>query len=107
MTRSAGVQRMNEDTLIANFAHGTEEQRYVSVIAAGKRFVLFRISGHMTWGDVMNPRVYTPVQFVLIPKRTWWLAYPPKKREWTGRVPRATLINAFTEAERTGKLEGT
>lgn len=96
---------MSNDTLIADFAHGIEESRYATVMAAGKRFVLFRISGHSAWDGIGHPRAYVPVQFVLIRKGHWWMGRETEKREWRGRVTRSVLINAFKQAERSGKLE--
>jgi hypothetical protein len=95
---------MNEEILIADFAHGIEERAYASVVAVGKRFVLFRVSGHSAWNGVGHPWAYVPVRFVLIRRGQWWLGHNTEKREWEGRVARSILLQAFNDAERTGKL---
>lgn len=95
----------SKDTLLAAFAHGIEEQQYGTVMAAGRRFVLFRISGHSAWDGIGHPRSYVPVQFVLIRRGQWWMGRDTEKKEWHGRVARSLLMDAFAQAERTGKLE--
>jgi hypothetical protein len=96
---------MNKDKLIAEFAHGIEEGRYATVMAIGARYALFRVSGHSASDGRSHPRTYVPVQFVLIRRGQWWMGRDVEKREWQGRVTRATLINAFQQAERTGTLD--
>ena len=98
---------MKEEILIADFSHGIDMQRHTSVVTAGKRFVLFRIAGYKYWNGRFSPQAYSPVRFVLIRRGQWWMGNKTEKREWQGRVPRTTLINAFEQAERTGKLVDT
>jgi hypothetical protein len=95
---------MSNDDLIYSAFHGIDAMRYATVMAAGKSFVLFRISGHTYWGDVMNPREYAPVTFVLIKIGHWWMGSTTIKKEWEGRTSRSVLMAAFNEAERTGKI---
>lgn len=95
---------MNTEVLIDDFAHGIEERKYVSVITVGRHFVLFKIDGHLAWDGNGCPRVYVPVQFVLIHKKHWWLGRDVEKREWSGRTSHKELITAFQQADRIGKL---
>jgi hypothetical protein len=94
-----------EEILIADFTSGIDSQRYTSVVAIGKKFILFRIAGYKYWNGRFSGQGYSPVQHVLIRKGQWWLGNETEKREWKGRVPRTTLINAFEQAERAGKVE--
>jgi hypothetical protein len=96
---------MTNDDLIQLTFRGTDALRYATVMAAGKQFVLFRISGHAYWGDVMNPRAYAPVTFVLIKMGHWWMGRNTMKKEWRGRTPHSVLMAAYNKAERAGKIE--
>ena len=91
--------RKTDEELVDEYMHGTVEKQYTSVVARGKRFVIFKTRGHHYWSDIMNPSAYAPVEHVLIRQGEWCLR-GKKIKEWEGRVSKKVLLAALEEAEK-------
>jgi hypothetical protein len=85
--------------LVEDFARGTTELKFTEVELLSEHFVVFKIAGHDTWQDVMNPSVYQPVEHILERKHVWCLRETAARKSWTGRVSRKVLQAALDEAE--------
>ena len=95
---------MTDKNLIQHFAAGFDEQCYTTVALKGKRFVIFRIAGHMRWDGNWQPWAYEPVKHFLTRHGKWWMSQGTIIKEWHGRVSKPELEKALEAAEK--KSEG-
>jgi hypothetical protein len=104
MTRQPKL--VTDEELITAFASGIDGQRYTSVYAQTKNFVVFRIDGHKYWSALYQPWSYTPVRHVLIRKGDYWLGNHDKI-EWEGRVTKAVekqIFEALEQSQDAGEI---
>lgn len=85
--------------LIDQFAGGIDEHRYTTVFLLGKKFVVFKVAGHMRWDGRWQPQAYEPVKYMLVRQGCWWMASDTEIKEWKGRVSFNELKKALDAEE--------